>query len=361
MYVTELIKYKAYKDFLLKRFPIPEVNISAVGQAANMNPSLTGNAFEILFRLINTKKNNLQQHFQLEFKQAEKSISSIYRRTSLNVTLLGKDCLYIQLSKEEYQNKIPIIKKILSGTSCLAKGPYRGIRSIMVTKDLIFYLDLMGEVNKATDLLLYPYKQLDTIIYDVESLANYYESVIEEFTIHATAFVQDKRLTKSFVKTILSFSHISHPYFSASEPLKNLKFESAYLTYINKTFNFFCKNFQRGKGKLIEKPSLAYSRILATPDFLLKDKILEVKTSRKFSSRDYLQALSYLIFAQYPENKMVYGKINSAVIYYSLVNQQVEINLKDLKITQFDLDTMEAIIKQFKQDFLGIRLDRRNH
>lgn len=355
MYVTELIKYKAYREFLIKRFPIPEVNINAVSRAANMNPSLTGNAFEIYFRLINTKKNKLEQQFQFEYKQAEKNISSIYRKAGPGVTLLGKDCGYVELSEAAYQNKIPIVKKILSATSCLAKGQYHGVRSITITKDLFFHINLFADIKRATDLIVYPYNQQDIIIYDVESLAKYYLGVLERFKVQATTFFQDKRLTKSFVKTILSFSHISHPFFSASAPLKNLKFETAYLSFVFKHFNSFCKNFQRIKGKLIEKPSLACFRLLATPDFLLKDKILEVKTSQKFSKRDYLQALSYLIFAQYPENKMTYGKINSAVIYYSLVNQQVEINLKDLKITQFDLDTIEAIIKQFKKDFLDIK------
>ncbi|WP_132053143.1 hypothetical protein [Pseudocnuella soli] len=351
MHVSGLIESKEYRDFLSKRFPITLPAYTRVAKYTNVNPSLTGNAFEILFELVNHSKSNLKKQFEVQFKQAEEIIADIQKVRKIE-TCLGKEYSFIKLSKEDYKSKVGIVKQVFSETCCISKEKKLPVKFLEISSSVKNYFPFLGEVRRATSLLLYPYNGLSTIIYEADSVAKYYKGIQDRFLTQAETFRKDRQLTRSFVKTILLFAHISHPFFIASEPLKNVSLDVQYINQTFKHFSLFFANSQTFKGKLIRKPSFACHGILATPDFLYKNKIIEVKTSQKFSRRDYLQGLSYLLFAQFPENRSIYGKIDSVVIYYSKLNQQITIHLKDLEIDSSVLQLLAKEINRFRRSCL---------
>lgn len=358
MYVTELIKYKEFKSYLVERFPKPALSFRTGLKLNNENPSLTGHAFEILFSLACIKKTSLNTHFSDDYLRAGKNIASLRKSEKIGI-YIRKSNLLIGLTDKDYKSKVPLIKTILKETTWMKKENNKILKSIRVSKDIICSLPLIFEIIKKTGLvLLYPSQQMDTIIYNQESIANFYEKVILNFKKQSLAFVEDKILTKQFTKTLLFFTEVSSPFFSKGTLLNSTTLKNAYLNQTFKHFKFFCKSFTGLNGKVIKKPSLRCYGILATPDFIIKDKIIEVKTSQKFSSRDYLQALTYLIFAQNPEHIAVYGPIRSAIIYYSRFNKQIEIKISELSFDAASYRVVERITKKFKKTYFDLQFKR---
>ena len=59
--VTELIKYKPFRDFLLLNFPKPKHVFQEKKRIRNSNPSLTGNSFEMLYTILTSKKHTVKK------------------------------------------------------------------------------------------------------------------------------------------------------------------------------------------------------------------------------------------------------------------------------------------------------------
>ena len=140
-------------------------------------------------------------------------------------------------------------------------------------------------------------------------------------------------------------------------PFNNLSFESTYLLNTFNHFKHFNSQFLNSSSHALRKPSLKYLDVLATPDFISKNKILELKTSKVFfSTRDYLQALCYLIFAQQSDNVKKYGKLKIISIYYSQFDSAVEINIEDFQYNDIIVKKMKKIIQRYKHEQLHFKI-----
>lgn len=344
-YVTTLIKNQQYKDLLLEHFPKPTFNIKnqncfdGSGKLVNSNPSLTGKSFEIFFRIFGLKDSSgLENEFYWEYDCANKNISKLCKVEKKESATLFSSVVLIKQSKIDYKYKIDILKKILP-VSNIVLHKKSGVRFIEITSKKIEYnsFKLSSKISKACGLEVtsYFYQGYNVILYDEDSLGLYYKKVVAEFREECRKFLINRTITNGLIKCILSFSVISTQFFPISNPIKNLKFEANYLSFLNFMFSAFNKKYKKIKDILITQPSLECYSILATPDHIVKDKILELKTSQRFfSNEDYLQGLSYLIFAQHPNNVKKYGQINSVEIYYCCFNQSVKIHIRDVPLNR---------------------------
>ena len=116
MFVTEIIKDKEIRKFLLQNFPKPIVNFPQITKGISVsfyqNPSLTGNAFEIFLRILSVKT---KAKFENEFENERKTALWNIKRTSESKSepIIFKDHLRIWLNKDDYESKIGVIKKLL--------------------------------------------------------------------------------------------------------------------------------------------------------------------------------------------------------------------------------------------------------
>lgn len=114
MNVTDIIKHKEVREFLLDNFPKPIVDrketFPEIVSIENKNPSLTGNAFEFFLRILSAKsKLDLENEFENERRTALWNIKRTFELKS--EPIIFKDHLRIWLNKGDYESKIGIIKK----------------------------------------------------------------------------------------------------------------------------------------------------------------------------------------------------------------------------------------------------------
>ena len=343
-YLTELIKNKQYKDLLLKHFPKPVVKIKSANclkdrvQCVNSNSSLTGNSFEILFRLFNLSNLScLENEFSWELERADANIKKLCIEEKNVLHILFSNLVLVKQSKIDYKYKIKVLRKILHADNIVRENK-SGVKFIEIKSNEVIRfnsLELGSQIEEACgwNLHYYLYEGINVIIYDEDSLGAFYGKAVDEFREQCQQYLINRIITKSLISRILHFTIISSQFYQLSNPIKNIKFDSSYLSYLNNTFTAFNGQYKRIRGKLLTKPSLKSYGILATPDHIVKDKILELKTSQRFfSNSDYLQALSYLIFAQHETHRKEYGEINSVEIYYCYFNQSVKINIKEISL-----------------------------
>lgn len=353
MFLTDFIKHKPFKEFLIEIDAIKKTPIKWELENRNLNPSLTGNAFELFFELALSKK-RIEALFQKQFEYAQKNIRNISELKeeygclapkSYNIIKKGLSNLDLVNRTTKPYTKSPVI--VEKGVGCL--------QWLEISDQVIQYIEIIVELKKKTGFSLFRYPGKIFVINQL-SVVKYYQQVVKDFAIEADSFTKSRKISKKFTRLILQFSHISHPFFDRYFPLKNTSFVNSYLNYVHELFSSFCQNLPNLKGKITCKPSLAYQKIRATPDFLIGQKIIEVKTSKKPSKQDLLQAIAYLLFAQSKENKRNYGKVESVTIFYAQCNQSISFSLNDLNLNKQSYKILERIIVAFKKDYFNMWL-----
>lgn len=343
MNATELLKHKEVKKFLLEAFPKPILDrkeiFPEISTLENKNPSLTGNSFEFFLRILNTPTHlKIGNEFEEEINTALKNIKRIQKLT--NTRIAFKDHIKIYLSDKEYEKKLAIIRRILINNHVSIKEVSKKFKYSIIEN--IENLEVSFKIIEKTDLVLADilhsfgfggmWKDMkpDTILVDKNSLYNYLKYFIETFEDKCTVFVQKKMLDKEFVNLLLEFTQISSQFYSNIDVVKGLHFEQAYVDYVFNLFKIIYEKNDFQKKKLLCKPSLRSLGILATPDFLVDDRILEIKTSKYFfSTEDYLQGLIYIILAQQKQNKKRWGVIREIEIFYPVFNKSIKLKLKE--------------------------------
>ncbi|MES2649619.1 MAG: hypothetical protein V4717_22260 [Bacteroidota bacterium] len=332
MFVTTLIKRKSFKEYLLKHFPKPETELTPKLFVTNGNPSLTGTLFETLFKLTNTKVHDFDKRFFDELEIAIANIEKVrnWKEGGMNSIF----CLS--------ENQFNCADEYFLANHVKRKWGNRnkGFRSIEITDRRLTTFDALedgGLKYEQAEFRLYSLTG-KMILYDMCSVAAYYEQVIAKFKIASKVFIETGFLNKRFVRLLLQFSDIGSIHFRFSSCLKNINFESEYLNCMVKhlkEFNDKCKI----KGQRFEhQPDVSHDGVRARPDFIVNSKIIEIKSSQLFFPQiDYLQGICYLLMSQNKQSVKRYGKITSIIIYYSLHNKHVELKIKDLKVTNYFL------------------------
>lgn len=344
MFLTDLIKYPPYKEFLINNFPKPITPVMKEKQVPNSNPSLTGYAFEILFHLIKSNNLEIEKILESQFKAAEKNLKFLNEK---KINLSGhKNKRYIKVRSIVYTEALKEIKLIIK-----LPGHYFEKNITERSVEIYNYSILnLYDLQKKIGLPILNNEGQNILIYDGEILHKSYKSFFEKFKKEASLFLASNLITKKFTLVLLQFTHLSSPYFRLCEPISNIKFNPQYLSYIFNHFKDFANQTQIKTDSITTKPSLTYLGIKATPDFLINQKLSDLKTSKSFfSSIDYFQAISYLIFAQQEDNIKKFGIINSIIIYYSCFNKQIEIAMKDFKYNSKIKKELNEIIVKFKR------------
>lgn len=361
MILTDFIKYKPFKEFLNEIHTIKKVPFKCELRNENLNPSLTGNAFELFFELAISKE-RVEVLFKEQFECAQKNINKLSGSKEISSTVGNH--LSIVLNECSAIKRYKTIKKELSKISIVntttkpyTKSPVivrKGVGSLQwleISDRIVQHMAIIEILNKKTNVLLYPWMGKNILVINQLSIIKYYQQVIRGFTIEADSFTNSGIISKKLTRLLLQFSHISHPFFNRDLPLQNTTFAWSYLNHTHKLFSSFCNNLPDLNGEIVRKPSLAYQKILATPDFLIGQKILEVKTSKKPSKIELLQAIAYLLFAQSKENWRYYGKVESVDIYYAQHNQTISFSLDELRLNNQSFKKLDVIIAAFKKDY----------
>jgi hypothetical protein len=361
MFLTDFIKYKPFKEFLNEISAIKEVPLKSELGQENLNPSLTGNAFELFFELaLSTKK--VEVLFKEQFECAQKNIynltklKEIHHTVDTHLSIILNGCsapkkfniLKTELSKLYVVNSTT---KPYTKSSVIVRKGIRPFQWLEISRGISQHFEIMVELNKKTGVLLLPRMGKNILVINQLGIIKHYQQVIKSFAIEADSFTTSRKISKKFTRILLQFSHISHPYFNKNLPLKNTFFVSSYLNHVHKLFSALCNNLPNLKGEIVRKPSFAYQKILATPDFLIGQKILEVKTSKKPSKGEFLQAIAYLLFAQSKENRRYYGMVESVAIFYAQCNETISFSLNELKLNKQSFKRLDEIIAAYKKDY----------
>lgn len=348
-YATELVKFKKYKKVLEEIFRKPEISISKIESTSAENPSLTGYAFEILFSICQLKRNNFEEAFQVEFDRAEENLKKLNSPIRPGNNCKNEKLFFAIQGKEKYNRILSIIKKLIGKKSASIIEQKSSFRYFELSYDLLRHPLLTMEMVRKTGIYPFsPYANIKRIIgFETESSVAYLKEIPKLFKDEVIAFYKTGECSKSFVRTILLFTQISHQF--ASPMVFDCLFPSkGYLKETTRQFQYFCKNHSLIKGKLRRTPNLDLLEIKARPDFLINKKLYEMKACKKFSMSEYLQALTYLIFAQQPENREIYGEVKSIILYYVLTNQKIEIRTKDLNLAENTWDKIVPAVQRYK-------------
>ena len=108
MLATTLIKYQPFKAFLLENFPKPSFTPQKKKNTINLNPSLTGYAFENLFLLLTSTDKTVRDKLDYEFRKAESNIVSLKKDGAR--TFIKNEICYIGLNVIEYRKIISELK-----------------------------------------------------------------------------------------------------------------------------------------------------------------------------------------------------------------------------------------------------------
>ncbi len=348
-YATDLVKFKKYKKVLEEIFRKPDISISKIDSEFAENPSLTGNAFETLFSICQLKGNNFEQAFQIEFDRAEENLKRLNYQVGHENNFKNDKLFFSIHGKEKYDQILSIVKKLIGKTSVRIIEQKSPFRYFELSSDIFRYPSLIMKIMLKTGIYPFsPYSDIRRIIgFDAESCVAHLKEIPKLFEDEVIAFYKTGKCTRSFVQAILFFTQISHQF--ASHMLFDCLFISKeYLKQTTKQFQSFCKNHSLIKGKLFRTPTFDLLEIKARPDFLINKKLYEIKACRKFSLVEHLQALTYLIFAQHPHNKKIYGEVKSIVLYYVLTNQKIEIRFKELNLTKDSWSKIEIALRCYK-------------
>lgn len=361
MFLTDFIRYKPFNEFLNEMHAAKVVPLKCELENDNLNPSLTGYAFELFFELV-LRKTKVEVLFKEQFECAQKNICKLSELkeihstvgTYLNVVLNGRlatkrfNIVDAELSKLYFINRTT--KPYTKSPIIVGKG-VSSFKWLEISDEIIQHLEIIVALKKNTGVLLLPRMGKNILIINQLCITKHYQQVIKNFAIEGDHFIRSGKISKKFTRLILQFSHISHPFFDKHFPLKNTSFVSSYLNHVHKLFSSLCNNMPDFKGDIIRKPSFAYQKILATPDFLIGPKILEVKTSKKPTKGELLQAIAYLLFAQSNENRRLYGKVESVTIFYAQYNETISFTLDELKLNKQSFKKLDGIIAAFKKDY----------
>ena len=357
MNLTELIKDRDYKEHIVNTFRIPTEIVKAATEAYNENPSLTGNAFEIFFEMyLDNTKIPAEQRFRENISEANRHVQRFKAGRLLDQS---KGLLFNLLEHSDFEeradklfNKVnSIINSEFSETEKLYlcsliqwenenKIPYLRFDSVVLYKIFSHLI----KIEKDCGINLYPFNGANIIICGVDALKAFYFENLRMFLHSANKFKKSKSITTDFVSNLLYFSSISSRFFSGS-PIAIEGFSPSYINYVS---DLLCNCLKSGisRGRLVRKPKLHFNKVLATPDFLVDGVLYEVKTSKKTCKQDYLQAVSYLLFAQLEDNRLCYGDIQEIRLYYPLLNYRTSITLQNIG---FKASHMPQLIKYIKK------------
>jgi len=345
MFVTKLIQDKKYKEFILKKFPKPRGYKNEESKVfINRYHSIVGNSFEIFFKLLLIKYNGSNLTFENEIKTANTNIKWLKNTKNAFYDLAGVRNIIID--DVDFLNIQLKIKKFFK------KDSYMEIESDKIKRIEVFeknVLKSMKFLSKEPLPLMNSFQGNPFVIFSKEDVVNHLQKTINCFEKEVKNYTNKNIISNSLILTILKFTNISNQFFSMA-PSINHNFSKNYLSQLKDIINkvYLPIESEIHKKDSIFKPDLSWQKIRARPDFLIGNVIVELKTSNSFlSTNDYLQSITYLLFANQISNSRKYGKIDKLIIYYPILNTHYEIPSGFIKMNRNEKAEFKNMILEF--------------
>jgi hypothetical protein len=327
IFATNVHNIPEIKKALLKYYPKPKIVKPVLASTqVNPNPSLIGYSFEIFFKIFSNSRKSFESLFTNEISQVNQNILIISKRNQ-DCRQFSDDSVSYTLGKE-YKNFTSFMMSQKPGSENLFKK-VDGVNFFSKKAHQKIYLDFSDWMLLKKDKICI---DVSMTVVDIDSLNIFYGKIIETFKREVVKFWDSKRITKCFIRSLIYFTNISSQRFSITHPVRIFEQINQIIFYLRPMISCCIKKVKKIDGKIIYKPKLHSFSIMATPDLLFKNEILELKTSKIILTLDdYLQVLIYLIFAQTSRNKAEYGIMKKASLYYALFNYTFTIELSEIK------------------------------
>lgn len=340
MFVTNLIKDKKYREFILRRFPKPKG--SKAGESVMTSSSIVGNAYELYFRIFilnNTKRKIVLDEILANGKRNLRQFSDIEDLYSDQKSIRN---IYIN------ESRFREIKKIINRR--FSRGTYNLLR----TKEIRRY-----QVSAQSALTLFQFQkdsQLPVLnslsgnpftIYCKNDIIDNFEKALSKFKQEIKDYSVNSPLNASRLSTILEVANVSNPFFLIN-PVIHF-FSNPILKKMAVSFNQIRNPYpERNISAVFYKPSLMWQKVRARPDFIIDNCILDVKTGKSYlPTNDYLQGISYLLFAQRSALQNHYGEIEKLQIYYPFINRTFEADTSTIKLNRKDQKKHRELVVNF--------------
>lgn len=343
MFVTTLIKDTKYRQFILQRFPKPngQKNHKSILSTYN-NPSLLGNAIEVFIKLTLARKINTI-NLNAEFELISSNIDWYLKKE--NLIYDSNEIRYFITKNDNLTKAKKIIKEVFASETfqITNRNRVKGLEVFKFTfSDLMkIYSEIPLPINKISGLkpfVIESKEDSDKYIVDKQYVI---KKDIETFIVNGKVTVQ-------LINSIFQFTKLSSQFFPSAPTLslqisKEIMSElKIHLTSLSN--KIMVSDWQR----VIFKPDLSWKKIRARPDLLINNCIYEIKCSKSYLSTDnYLQCMTYLIFAGQRINPEKFEQVEKAILYYPLLDKTYEINSSTTKLRQPDEKRFNRMLDNF--------------
>ncbi len=318
-WVKELQKKASVKKYILQNFPKPIIHQPKLKfRTGNSNPSLLGNTIEFFYYLSLSNDLELKDHFKL----IERAIRR-YMKITKEKMILHRKYAEIILPEEKYSRFLKIFNlktTHLKPFPCLEiNGEDWNISKTCKAKeelDIILFIVDFWNVNNIKIEKIFIFSNPDFDIF----INNLYSDFAKEFSVYRV----HRKMTISIISKLIFLTYLGNQWSTIS--ISNTFFlERDFILQLKKILISINKNIN-STTIFFNKPSLKIENIFATPDFIIKNNIVEIKATKAFfSTADYVQIMLYLLFSSHKSNIEYYGKIRKAIIEYPLFEKSVEI------------------------------------
>ncbi|MBK7307642.1 MAG: hypothetical protein IPI88_11830 [Chitinophagaceae bacterium] len=206
MYVTNLIKDKKYREFILSRFPKPRG--TKTEETLIQSSSIVGNAFEIYFKLVISKITESEIDFDEELSTAQSNINRLVKRESLSTDQKGVRIVYV---KQKYLKKI---RKLVTAT--FEKEVYKFIKPNGVFRIEVFEKNVLKIFSFQTQSnlnVMNSFHGNNFTIYCKEDVLKEVANGIDRFKKEIKFYTSNFSLTTELLSSILQIANISNKFF----------------------------------------------------------------------------------------------------------------------------------------------------